>query len=241
MMTRQAYHPVILGLLLLLITAAACDHKATLPGQFTQSDTQANIFPNYRDIVIPPNIAPLNFMVKDSGAVAAVAQLQGTDGTEILAEADDNMTIRFDTVAWRNLLNENKGKDIQVTVYVQTADNWLKHQPHTLSVAEEEIDAYLSYRLIEPGYELYRQLGIYQRNLTNWEERVVYENNRTYDDSENHCVNCHNYRNQSTQDMLFHVRSNYGGTIIIQNGKAHKIQVKDSTILTSAVYPAWHP
>lgn len=241
MMKRQTYHYMILCLMLLLMTAAACDHKATLPGQFTQSDRQADIFPNYKDIVIPPNIAPLNFMVKDSGAVAAVAQLQGICGSEVLAKADDNMTIRFDTIEWKNLIGENKGKDIQVTIYVQIGDAWLKHKPHLLSVAEEEIDPYLSYRLIEPGYELYRQLGIYQRNLTNWEERVVYENNRTYDDNENHCVNCHNYRNQSTQDMLFHVRSNHGGTIIIQNGKAHKIQVKDSTILTSAVYPAWHP
>ena len=241
-MTRiHSYHPVVLGLLLILMTTAACDRKATLPQQFAPSDTQADIFPDYKDIVIPSNIAPLNFMVKDSGAVAAVAQLQGANGKEILEQADDNMTIRFDTLAWRNLLSENKGKDIQVNVYVQTGENWLKHKPHTLTVAEESIDPFLSYRLIEPGYELYRQVGIYQRNLTNWEERVVYENNRTYDDNENHCVNCHNYRNQSTQDMLFHVRSNYAGTIIIQNGKAHKIQVKDSTILTSAVYPAWHP
>ena len=217
------------------MTTAGCDRKATLPQQFAPSDTQADIFPDYKDIVIPSNIAPLNFMVKDSGAVAAVAQLQGANGKEILEQADDNMTIRFDTTEWKNLLSENKGKDIQVNVYVQTGENWLKHKPHTLTVAEESIDSFLSYRLIEPGYELYRQVGIYQRNLTNWEERVVYENNRTYDDNENHCVNCHNYRNQSTQDMLFHVRSNYAGTIIIQNGKAHKIQVKDSTILTSAV------
>ncbi|MBO4549753.1 MAG: PD40 domain-containing protein, partial [Bacteroidaceae bacterium] len=91
------------------------------------------------------------------------------------------------------------------------------------------------------GYELYRQLGIYQRNLTTFDEVPVYENNREYADGENHCINCHNYRMGSTESMLFHVRSNHGGTIIVQDGKAHKIQLKDSTIITSGVYPSWHP
>ena len=45
----------------------------------------------------------------------------------------------------------------------------------------------------------------------------------------------------STDRMLFHVRSNHGGTIVVQDGKAQKIQFKDSTIITSAVYPSWHP
>ncbi len=225
----------------MLALTAACTHQAQLPAQSTALDTQADIFPDYRDIVIPANIAPLNFMVKDSGATAAVAQLQGPNGEEVLAEADKNMSVRIDTAAWRTLLETNRGKDISVTVYVQNADGWVQHKPHTLTVAQEDIDSYLSYRLIEPGYELYRQLGIYQRNLTNWTEHAVYENNRSYDEKHNHCINCHNYRNQSAQDMLFHVRANHGGTIIVQNGKAHKVQVKDSTILSSAVYPAWHP
>lgn len=241
MKRRHTHHLTLPCLLIVLLAAVACDRKATLPEKFAQDDTQANIFPNYKDIVIPPNIAPLNFMVRDSGATAAVAQLQGSGGQEVLARADGNMTIRIDTTAWRGLLQASKGGDISVTVYVQGARGWVRHRPHTLTVASEEIDPYLSYRLIEPGCELYRQLGIYQRNLTNWDERPVYENNRSYEEDENHCVNCHNYRNQSTRDMLFHVRANHGGTVFVRNGKAHKIQVKDSTILTSAVYPAWHP
>ncbi|HBE55817.1 MAG TPA: hypothetical protein DDW22_07505 [Prevotellaceae bacterium] len=241
-MERKSTHRITLTcLLLMLALATACGHKAEVPDQATAVETQASMFPDYRDIVIPPNIAPLNFQVRDSGATAAVALLQGDNGQEVLAQADRSMTVRIDTSAWRGLLTTCKGKDIRVTVYVQTPAGWVKHRPHTLTVANEDIDPYLSYRLIEPGYELYRQLGIYQRNLTNWDERAVYENNRTYEEEENHCINCHNYRNQSAQDMLFHVRAHHGGTIIVQNGKAHKVQVKDSTILSSAVYPAWHP
>ena len=50
----------------MLALTAACTHQAQLPAQSTALDTQADIFPDYRDIVIPANIAPLNFMVKDS-------------------------------------------------------------------------------------------------------------------------------------------------------------------------------
>ena len=225
----------------MLALTAACTHQAQLPAQSTALDTQADIFPDYRDIVIPANIAPLNFMVKDSGAVTAVAQLKGANGQEVLAQADRNMTVRIDTAAWKGLLQENRGKDISVTVYVQNTDGWIQHKPHTLTVAQEDIDSYLSYRLIEPGYELYRQLGIYQRNLTNFDQQTIYENNRVFSDADNHCVNCHNYQDFSTRQMLFHVRAQHGGTVIVRNGKAQKVQIKGDSILTAGVYPSWHP
>ena len=224
----------------LLFVVVGCKPKAEVPSQFSEIETEACIYPDYKDIVVPPNIAPLNFMVCDSLATAFVAQLQG-GGHELLAAASDNGIVRMDSVGWRALLNANKGGDVEVKVYAQRPDGWVQYKPYTISVAEEPIDAFLTYRLIEPGYELYRQLGIYQRNLTTFDEVPVYENNREYCDGENHCINCHNYRMGSTESMLFHVRANHGGTIIVQDGRAHKIQLKDSTIITSGVYPSWHP
>ena len=223
-----------------LFIVFGCKPKAEVPSQFTEADTIPCIYPDYVDVIVPPNIAPLNFIVRDSLATAYVAQLQG-GGKEVLAAAAENGIIKMDTTEWRALLTANKGSDITIDIYAERSDGWVHFKPYKISVAEEPIDAFLSYRLIEPGYELYRQLGIYQRNLTTFEEVAVYENNREYSDGNNHCVNCHNYRMGSTESMLFHVRSNHGGTIIVQDGKAHKIQLKDSTILTSGVYPSWHP
>ena len=217
-----------------------CNPKAEVPSQFAEAGSEASIYPDYTNIVVPPNIAPLNFIVRDSLATAYVAQLQG-GGQELLAAATENGVMQMDTTAWRALLTASKGGDVEVSIYAKRPDGWVHFKPHKISVAEEPIDAFLSYRLIEPGYELYRQLGIYQRNLTTFDEVPVYENNREYNDGENHCINCHNYRMGSTESMLFHVRSNHGGTIIVQDGKAHKIQLKDSTIITSGVYPSWHP
>lgn len=224
----------------ILVVVVGCKPKAGVPVQFAEADIEVNIYPDYKDIVVPPNIAPLNFIVRDSIATAYVVQITGK-GQELLAAAADDAVIRIDTAEWRSLLMENKGNDVSVDIYAKRPNGWIHYKPYKISIAEEPIDAFLSYRLIEPGYELYRQLGIYQRNLTTFEEKPIYENNREYDDNNNHCINCHNYRMGSTESMLFHVRSNHGGTIIVQNGKAHKIQLKDSTIIASGVYPSWHP
>lgn len=224
----------------LLFIIVGCKPKAEVPSQFIEANAEADIYPDYKDVVVPPNIAALNFIVHDSTATAYVAQLKGKE-QELLAGASEDGVIRMDTTEWRALLTASKGNEVSVDVYAKRPDGWVHFKPYKFSVAEEPIDAFVSYRLIEPGYELYRQLGIYQRNLTTFDEVPVYENNRQYNDGENHCVNCHNYRWGDTGSMLFHVRSNHGGTIIVQDGKAHKIQLKDSTILTSGVYPSWHP
>lgn len=220
---------------------AACGKpKAEVPDVYSQLEESADIYPDYTDIVVPPNIAPLNFIVRDSLANGFVVRMQGKE-TELLVSAGKDGVVQMDTTAWRKLLAASKGTDIRVSVYADRGDKWICYQPYTLTVAGESVDAYLSYRLIPPSYELYRQLGIYQRNLTNWDVRTIYENNREYQDNENHCINCHNYRSNSSADMMFHVRSNHGGTVIIQNNKAHKVQMKDSTILSTGVYPSWHP
>ena len=236
-MRRYTLLHIIYSLLFIIV---GCKPKAEVPSQFIEANAEADIYPDYKDVVVPPNIAALNFIVHDSTATAYVAQLKGKE-QELLAGASEDGVIRMDTTEWRALLTASKGNEVSVDVYAKRPDGWVHFKPYKFSVAEEPIDAFVSYRLIEPGYELYRQLGIYQRNLTTFDEAPIYENNRQYNDGENHCVNCHNYRWGDTESMLFHVRSNHGGTIIVQDGKAHKIQLKDSTILTSGVYPSWHP
>lgn len=226
-----------IGVALLL---SACKPKAEVPGQFIETDADVCIYPDYTNIVVPPNIAPLNFIIRDTLADAFVVHLQGKN-SELLASADEDGLIQMEMSEWKKMLSSSKGTDVSVSVYARRGKEWFRFKPYTFSVAKEPIDAFLSYRLIQPSYELYRQLGIYQRNLTNWDVHTIYENNREYKDGENHCINCHNYRSNSSADMMFHVRANHGGTVIIQNGKAHKVQMKDCTIITAGVYPSWHP
>ncbi len=231
------------GLLITFLLCSCGQQKAELPKDFAETKTRAELFPDYQNVTIPTNIAPLNFMVKDTAATNFVAQFQckGQPEGQMLVGSCEEGKIMMDSTLWRKLLTDAKGSYITVDIYAHRDSGWVKHPQFRLHVAEEPIDTYLSYRLIEPGYELYRQLGLYQRNLSNWDVHTIYENNRTYVDTENHCINCHNYKNYDTQNMLFHVRANHGGTIMIQDGKARKVQIKDSTIVTAGVYPSWHP
>ena len=218
---------------------SACASEGTLPQSFSETKDSLQLFPDYRDIVIPPNIAPLNVQVKNPGS-AYTASITGKKG-QIIVNANEEGKLQIDTTEWRQLLSDNKGGELRVAIYAEQEAGWVKFPEYAITVAQEEIDPYLSYRLIEPSYELYRQLGIYQRNLTNFTEKPIYENNRTYDADNNHCVNCHNYQNYSTEHMLFHVRANHGGTIFIDNGKARKMNMKCDSVLSNCVYPSWHP
>ena len=88
----------------ILITAvaallAACGKpKAELPAQYSQLEEKVDIYPDYTDIIVPPNIAPLNFIVRDSLADAFVAHLQGK-GAGLLVSAGQDGVMQMDMSA----------------------------------------------------------------------------------------------------------------------------------------------
>lgn len=223
-----------------LIGQMSCGNtEATIPTNAESVSEVAQIYPDYRDIVIPPNIAPLNVQVKSKGD-AFVGSIEG-GGKQIIAATDEDGVLQFDSLEWKELINAARGKDLNVTLYAEREGKWVKFPSYKITVANEGIDRYLSYRLIEPSYELYRQMGLYQRDLESFNVQTIYENNRTYDKDNNHCVNCHNYQNYSTKYMLFHRRAKGGGTIFIENGKIEKRTIKSDSILAGATYPTWYP
>lgn len=230
---RHLIFTLLLGSLL-----TACKQEAVVPTDSRPATAALQMYPDYRDVTLPPNIAPLNFMVRNA-ADNYVATFEAK-GRQVVAGREDGK-IEIDTTEWRALTRAARGGDIKVTVYAETDGTWQRYPEYTLHVAQEDIDPYLSYRLIEPGYELYRQVGLYQRNLTNFEVQTIYENNRAPEREDDHCVNCHNYQNYSTARMLFHVRGNHGGTILAENGKIRRLALKGDSILSAAVYPSWHP
>lgn len=232
----------ILFFAVLALVLTACKPEAVIPADSTPVKEQALIYPDYRDIVVPPNIAPLNIMVKSPGT-EFVGRIASPDGSkEILAAADEDGKLFFDSVEWKGLLQSCRGKDLNVTIYSHQESGWMKHPDYKITVANEEIDPYLTYRLIEPSYELYRQLGIYQRNLTSFEEVPIYENNADFEAENNHCINCHAAQAYgATHRTLFHVRGEHGGTVFAHDGKVERMNMKNDSTLGNAVYPAWHP
>lgn len=223
-----------------LVMFSSCGKTYTVPQDASANNQKVVIYPDYTDVTIPANIAPLNFMVKSGGSEFVVqVKVQGKE--VMVAGGEDDGVVQFDTTEWRKTLSDNRGKDLDITVYSKQEDHWVKYNSYKIYIAQEDIDPYLSYRLIEPGFEMYRQVGLYQRNLTTFTQNVIYENNRADNSEENHCVNCHNYQNYGGSKMLFHVRANMGGTMIAKDGKIEKLNFKNDSILGSAVYPSWHP
>lgn len=238
-MKRNILSSIFWATALAFMLTACGGPEAAVPAQSTAISESVQIYPDYHDIVVPPNIAPLNVMVKSAGE-EFVGCIEGA-GKQVVAAAGKDGKLEFDSTEWHTLLEAAKGQDLNVTMYARRKDGWVKFPSYKISVAQEPIDAYLSYRLIEPSYELYRQVGLYQRNLENFDVQTIYENNRRFDNAENHCVNCHNYQNYSTRRMLFHVRAKHGGTVFVEDGKASKADMKSDSILSSCVYPSWHP
>jgi hypothetical protein len=224
--------------LFVLFVFVGCKQTYKVPDNAELLSQKVKIFPDYTDVTVPYNIAPLNFVIRQRGD-AFVVEVKAKDD-RIVVGTDKHGVIEFDLEEWHSFTASHKGQSLEVTVYVQKDDAWYAYKPFNIAIANEEIDNYVSYRLIEPGYELYRQLGLYQRNVTNYDVQTIYENKPRVDEDV-HCINCHNFQNYSAKNMTFHVRQNLTGTIMAHDGKVKKINPKNDSILGNAVYPAWHP
>ncbi|MGM9759017.1 MAG: hypothetical protein ACI30I_02745 [Parabacteroides sp.] len=192
------------------------------------------LFPDYVGVTIPCNIAPLNFSVEEEGDQFV---LQATVGEQTATwESHGN---RFDIPEsdWQELLEVGAGRELQMTILRKQCGKWERFQPFTLTVAQEPVDAYLAYRLIEPGYSLWNRMGIYQRDLTCFNQTPIYENKM----GDFNCVNCHSFCQQTPDRMLLHMRSSHGGTYFSVDGKQEKIEVPKWKDFGSLVYPYWHP
>lgn len=227
------------ALFCLTLSIMGCKQEVKVPQEYKYTQDSLHLFPDYTNIIIPRNIAPLNFQIKNQAKRFLVEICAGNK--TVVLEANSDQEIIFDPKEWKGLIKEEHGKGIAIHIFGEGTNGWIRYPDFKIQVAREPIDKYLSYRLIEPGYELYRQMGLYQRNLESFEEKVIYENNRTFDSENNHCINCHNYQNYSCEKMLFHVREAHGGTIIADREKIEKRNLKHDSILGAAVYPSWHP
>lgn len=229
-------YSIFLGLILVW-GMAACSRVKVPDENVELGDVELRIVPDYTGLVIPPNIAPLNFEV-DMPGEEYVVRLTGADGNTLVAGGD---VIRWDIQDWHKLLDTSKGKDIRYEVYVKNEGKW-KLYKFSNHVAEEPIDTHLSYRLIEPSYVQYSGMSINMRDLTSFDETVVYSTPNPCDERRGQCVNCHVPRNQyHDHSSQFHVRKTKSGTVIMTGDSVRKVNLKTDSTISAGVYPAWHP
>ena len=195
------------------------------------ADVQPEIFPDYIGVTVPVNIAPLNFMMEGVEHIQAVFRIDGKEQT-LVCGSEGVVDIPLDE--WRDMTSKAAGSKIEVEVSAWNEANpdGIKYKSFVINVSKDEIDPWIAYRLIEPGYEAWRYMGIYQRELSSYDEFEIVSNKTT----KSACVNCHHFDNRSAKRMLFHARGKNGGTIFLENGKTHKVKPE-----SKIVYPAWHP
>ena len=224
-------------ILLVLTTMLLACGRPSVPDSYQTESRPPKVMPDYTDVTIPANICPLNFRVYEVGKEVAVrisaGDLQYTYG--------DGMKVLIDEVEWQELLKESKGSKMSVEVFVNEGSSWKAYQPFNIFVAEEEIDPYISYRLIQPSYVAYKQLVIAQRNLINYDESLIYDNSLVITPEKGQCVNCHSYQNYRTNHMMFHMRESFSGTMIVDGGQLKKVDLNTDSTISAGVYPAWHP
>lgn len=202
------------------------------PGNYTATNTAAPMFPDYTDITLPYNIAPLNFMLR--GGYSEIYAKAKCDADEI--EASGSTELIWDEGDWHDFLQRNKGKNAQLNVYGKKDGKWFLFKSATWTIANEPIDSYISYRLIEPGYEVWNHIQICERNIESFDERVLIDNR----DVDNSCMNCHTYGKKSGNLSFFHLRGKNGGTIINNDGKLKKLLLKDE-LNDPCIYGDFHP
>lgn len=118
-------------LLTILTLCVAC---APTPKDVQQSDQLPPIYPDYCEVTIPENIAPLNFLLRancEAIEVKAGSLTIHARGNEAIFDIDD----------WEALMEQSAGKEIDVTITALIDGRWrqrslcsrFRRSPPTLS------------------------------------------------------------------------------------------------------------
>ena len=90
-----------------------------------QESALPQIYPDYLGVTIPVNIAPLNFNMADEKAVCIDAVITDGKGNSLHSQGEES--VDFDIDDWHQLLAQNPGDSLCVTVSAKYDDGW--HRP----------------------------------------------------------------------------------------------------------------
>lgn len=177
------------------------------PSDFLKSDEYPPIIPDYVGVTVPEGMPELEFRMAD-----------GRRFTRTERNCGDSIII-------------------SVRAWEKGSRKAVEYASFPIYISKDPIDPFIAYRLIEPGYESWSSMGIYQRELSSFRERAVVTNRV----NERGCVNCHNFNNGDAARMMFHSRGLKGGTVITGNNSIKVLKLNELGIGKQGSYPAWHP
>ena len=201
----------------------------------TKVDELPKIYPDYIGVTIPAEIAPLNFSCMDADIDCMDVVVKGSKGGELHVQGDE---ADFDMADWHELTEQNKGGQLTVTVCVRIGGTWIQYKDFSVTVSPYALDEWgLTYRRIAPGYEVFSHMGLYQRDLSTFDEYAIIENTQV----PGMCVNCHSAHQTDPHQFVFHVRGDHGATMFQIDGQREWLKASNEQLGGSMVYPYWHP
>jgi hypothetical protein len=218
-----------------LAVAVSCSRTPGL-GSATKSDAPPRIDPDYTSLVIPPNIAPLNFRINEEGQDHVVRI--SSDRADTLEIRCRNGICQIPMKAWRRLLQANRGGRLFYDIFARRKGGaWVQFRRVTNAVAKEPIDSHIVYRLLMPNKCFSRVRGIYQRDLESYRESALV----TRRDGTFSCFNCHTFCQNDPNRFLFHVRDLYPGMMLVMDGKMRRIDAQQDPMFRPLAFASWHP
>ena len=224
-------HTLLSVFVLIIMALTAC---TPTPENAMKCDAMPPIYPDYTDITIPCNIAPLNFLLRDE--VDAVEVRAVCDAETLMVNTKGN-EVCYGLKEWKNFMEKATGRSVKVTVTTLKDGQWTEYQPFCWNVSKDPVDPYLTYRLIEPDYEIFQNLSLRERCVENFDERAISD----YGLVGNRCMNCHTYGSQSPTLSMLYVRGEGGGAILNRDGKLSKLNIKTADMVSGSVYFGFSP
>ena len=221
---------VILFCVFVIFLAAGCGSRDVRPAG-DHTDRTSFMFPDYQEVTIPCNIAPLNFYYTDPDLSRAVT---------VFSSGEVSVTFRGREVVWKEkvwkrLVASASGSEIEVVSTLKSGT--VEEKRWKIHVSHDPIDPYLTYRLIEPGFEVWDDLEIVERHLESFESKVISDWRHTA----NKCMNCHIHSQARGDLSMFYLRGEGGGAILNRNGTLRKLSLRDSSMISPTVYGEIHP
>jgi len=211
------------------LLAGSC--RQSSPESAVAVPRQPNVTPDYVGVVVPPNIAPLNFTIREPGRryYAKIYSVAGP-AIEVVSRTGE---IAIPQDRGKDLLTRNAGNELRVDVCVMTEDGiWNWYQTLVNTIARDQIDPYLVFRYMTPSSYFPKPMRICQRDIESFEERDLLDT-RSFG---NGCAHCHTFIGNHPDKILLGMRSLSlpSATLYGREGRVDKIPEKFG-------YTAWHP
>ena len=210
----------------------ACSSNPEHP---TLVDKLPVIYPDYIGVTIPADIAPLNFNFADETINRMDVVVKGSKGGELHVNGE---WADFDIDEWHALTAQNLGGRLTVTVCTEKDGQWRQYKDFDIFVNEARLDDWgLTYRRIKPGYEVGGDIGIYQRELSTFDEYAIL----TETVVPGRCFNCHTANRTNPNRLTLQMRGEGGGTLIQKDGHQAWVETKTDSTKAAGSYSYWHP